>query len=566
MTNTANFKFNGQSNSRRKFLEKVGLGSLILSPAGYSSLASKAEQSKSEKILFWDPFDFGARGDGKTLDTNAIQSAIDRCSEAGGGKVYLHNGYFISGTIYLKDNVAFYIESGTILKASDDLDEFPSIPSKYASFTGELVTHKMLIYAEDKQNITICGRGTIDGNGDHWIDGPYGYPSFSVRPRIIHFRGCENIQIRDVTLFNSASWVLVPQSCRNILIDGVYVNSRPNPDIEKPRFSDAPGRNCDGFDILDCQKVRISNCFIVSGDDSIVFKSNSPDEKCADITVTNCVISSNASGIKTGTDTAGAFEDITISNCTIYDTRGDGIALLTADGARVERINISNITMRNIKGAAIAVRLGNRFTTYRQNAKINIPSLKNIIIENIQGTRISYECGCSIRGFQGNMVENIVLRNINLQFEGGGEASESYRKIPQNEKAYPSGRNFGVVPAYGFYINHARNIIFDNVRLNYLREDNRPVFICDNVEQLEIKGLKATGTSNTPELVRLVNTRDVLISDSHPPIPVKVFVNIEGKETGNIYLINNILKNVQHAVKYENETLKNLVTESGNIK
>lgn len=296
-----------------------------------------------------DPFDFGAKGDGQSIDTKAIQSAIDQCSKEGGGKVYLHNGCFVSGTIYLKSNVTLEIENGAILKASNNLDDFPITPSKYPSYTGGMVTNKMLVYAEDAKNISICGRGLIDGNGDCWKDGPYGSPSFSVRPRIIHFRACENIRVCDVTLYNSASWVQSYQSCQNVVIDGITVDSRPNKDIERPRFEDARGRNCDGLDLVDCQKVCISNCNINSGDDAICLKSFSPDEACQDITITNCIVSSNASGIKIGTETSGAFRDITVQNCVVYDTRGDALAIMTSDGARIERINMSDITVRNIK-------------------------------------------------------------------------------------------------------------------------------------------------------------------------------------------------------------------------
>jgi len=214
----------------------MGAGSLIAGTLGLGDAEpglNSGNLPKINKDAVYDPFHFGAKGDGKTLDTKAIQTAVDKCYGSGGGTVYLHNGYFISGTIYLKSNISLLIEAGTILRASNNLDDFPSIPSKYPSFTGEMVTHKMLIYAEDQKNITIHGRGTIDGNGDYWVKGPYGSPSFSIRPRIIHFRGCENIMVRDVTLYNSASWVQLYQSCRNIVIDGITVNSRENKDIEK---------------------------------------------------------------------------------------------------------------------------------------------------------------------------------------------------------------------------------------------------------------------------------------------------------------------------------------------
>jgi polygalacturonase len=169
----------------------------------------------------FDPYDFNAKGDGKTLDTEAIQATIDNCHRSGGGKVYLQGGHFRSGTIYLKDNVTLFIEAGATLQASDDLEDFPSTVSNYPSYSKELVTLKAFIFAEDVSNITIAGKGKIDGNGDHWVDGPYGSPSFSKRPRILHLRGCRNISVRDVTLANSASWVQSYQSCFNLVIDGI---------------------------------------------------------------------------------------------------------------------------------------------------------------------------------------------------------------------------------------------------------------------------------------------------------------------------------------------------------
>lgn len=455
----------------------------------------------------WDVYYTGAKGDGKTLDTKAIQSAIDKCHAAGGGKVYLHNGTFLSGTIYLKSNVILEVEAGATLRASDNVSHFPSTSSKYPSYNGEFVTHKMLIYAEDAVNIGIIGRGTLDGRGDDILE-PRLTPSFSGRPRIIHFRGCENVQIRDVKLFNSASWAQSYQLCKNMLIDGITVDNRENKFIEKPRFFNGPGRNTDGLDLVDCQQVRISNCNINSGDDAICLKSFSPDEACRDITITNCIVSSNASGIKIGTETSGTIEDITVSNCVVFDTRVDAISMMTADGATVQRITFSGITMRNIKGAAIFVRLNKRNRVYLKNAKTNEPVLKDILIENVQGTRISAEHSSSITGIPSTYVENITLRNINLTFEGGGQAEASERIIPEQETAYPNGLTFGKLPAYGFFIRRAKNVFMDNIQLRFLKEDHRPALVCEDVEDLLITGLKATSTTKTPVLVKKVNVRE----------------------------------------------------------
>lgn len=525
-------------NLKRKIMNQSGLFLLLCMFSGclYPALA------QSEGV--WDVFRFGAKGDGTTLDTRAIQAAIDQCHNEGGGKVYLHNGQFISGTIILKSHVTLYVEAGAILRASSNLDDFPIMPSKYPSYTGDMLTNKMLIYAEDARNISICGRGTIDGRGDDFIKGPYLRPSFSGRPRIIHMRGCEDIAIRDITLYNSASWVQSYQSCNKMIISGITVDSRENKDIEKPRHADAPGRNCDGLDLVDCNFVRVSDCLINSGDDAICLKSFSPGESCSNITITNCIVSSNASGIKIGTETAGIIEDITIQNCVVYDTRRDGIAIMTADGARIRRVNISNISLRNIKTSAIFIRLGTRLKPYRKNAVPAVPVLQDIVIENIQGTRISMGYGCSITGLENLPVENLILKNINLSFEGGGQIKDIDREIPENEKNYPNGEIFGVLPAYGFYIRHVRNIIMDDIQLDYTEPDHRPAIYCDDVSQLEIRNLKAMGSPQSPEVIRLNNTREVMISDSQPISRVETFVGVYGGRSENIFLRNNRIKNL----------------------
>ncbi len=509
----------------------------------------------------YDPYDYGARGDGQTMDTKAIQAAIDACHSAGGGKVYLRNGRFISGTLYLKSHVILYIETGTILKAGDNLDDFPVTSSKYPSYKGKYVTNKMLIYAEDAEDIGITGRGIIDGSGDHWAEGPYGSPSFSLRPRIIHLRGCNNVLIRDVTLRNSASWVQSYQSCTSLVIKGVTVDSRPNKDIEKPRFATVQGRNNDGLDIVDCRDVRITDCFINSGDDGICLKSLSPDETCRDIIISNCIVTTNASGIKIGTETAGGFKNIIIQNCVVYDTRIDGISLMTVDGAGMEGVTISNISMRNIKGAAVFIRLGTRNRTYRENTRVNMPFLKDILIENIQGTRISSAYGCSVTGIPGIPLENITISNVNLVFEGGGKAEDAGRNIPEMEKGYPNGTMFGNLPAYGFFIRHVKNLRLENVQLRFTEQDHRPALICEDVEGPDLTGIKAAGTMQAPELIRLVNVRDARISDCRPTTPVAVFLSVSGNRTKDIILSGNDLKNAGRRYVFDDESLKPVLKE-----
>lgn len=315
-------------------------------------------------------------------------------------------------------------------------------------------------------------------------------------------------------MYNAASWVQSYQSCRDLLITGITVDSRENKDIEKERYATVKGRNTDGLDLTDCENVRVSDCFINNGDDAICIKSFSPQGLTRNITISNCVVSSNASGIKIGTETAGIIEDITISNCVVYDTRNDALAIMTVDGARIRRINFNNITCRNIKACAIFVRLGERLRPYRKNAKLEAPALEDIIFDNIQGTGISSDHGSIIAGLASKSIKNIRLSNIQLCFDGGGPSRAPKSPLPEQNKKYPNGKMFGPLPAYGLYVRYAEHVELDRVQFTWKKTDPRPAIFCDTVQYLNIQKLRGNASPSAPELIKLHRVKNAEITQS----------------------------------------------------
>lgn len=502
----------------------------------------------------FDVWDYGATGDGITSDTRAIQAAIDACARAGGGTVCLSHGTFLSRTLHLRSHVTLRITAGAVLLGSTDVPQY---------------AERALLYAEDTEQTSIVGRGTIDHQCRRI--GADDYETIrQKRPQIIHFQNCRNVLVRHLTLKDSITWVQIYSQCDGVVIDGITVDSRMNKDLDKSRFEDSywRGRNQDGLTIEDSRNVRISNCHINSGDDALVFKSERKEGICKNITVANCVISSNASAIKFGTRSAGGFENVAITNCVIHDTRITGIALESVDGGTFDRVVISNIVMENVRSTALFIRLGNR-----ARSTPPVGSLRNVTISNVQGVGIGrYDpswssvarplnystkwdaimarcsIGCSITGLPGFPVENITLDNVRLEFAGGGRCEDAFRAVPELPDSYPISYMFETLPAYGFYIRHARNITFKNVDIGFEHPDERPAFIFEDVENLDLFGIGAQCGPKTLGLFWLKQVKGALIHGCHLRRKVTTFVRLDGDLTEGITLTGNHPRRAEKAV------------------
>ncbi|OJV84335.1 MAG: polygalacturonase [Bacteroidia bacterium 44-10] len=404
------------------------------------------------------------KNDGKSLTTEALQKALDECAVNGGGIVSLPAGTYLTGTLILRKGVTLNLEKDAMILGSQNIADYPDKGRR-----------KALIFAENTTDIGITGEGEINGSGAAFNQGN----SAPNRPTLVLFFDCKNVNVKGVKMINSAFWTFRFVRCDGVDIKDVDVEGHAN-------------WNNDGFDI-ESRNVTITNCTFDTDDDAICFKSEDPNYVVENVTVTNCKAASNCNFIKFGTASAGGFKNIQVTNCTLSKcsksllrdwpervpgvtdeiTGIAGIALEVVDGGFMENVTISDITMTDVQ-TPIFIRLGRR--------KVSDNSyLKDILIKNITAESVSYVAS-SITGVPGLRVSNVEIRDIDFKLKAGGKASDTEVEVPEVENQYPENRMFGVMlPAYGFYIRHADNILFDNINLSYMggREERHAVFADD---------------------------------------------------------------------------------------
>jgi polygalacturonase len=492
--------------------------------------------------VLYDIRDYGAKPDGQTLCTQAIQEAVDECAAGGGGVVYVPPGRFLSGTIVIKSGVTLRLDDGCTLLGTRDLAQYPSKVPAYRSYT-DTYTDKSLIYAEKAERIAITGRGVIDGQGDSF-HGPY-----KVRPYTIRFIECRDVTVEGVTIRNSPMWVQHYLACDDVRIAGVTVKSHVN-------------HNNDGIDIDSCHRVLITGCNIDSGDDAIVLKSTST-RLCKDVVVTGCVLRSTCNALKLGTESNGGFQNIVMNTCAIYDTRLAGIALEIVDGGTMDRVVVTGITMTGV-GAPIFIRLGNRARPFRDGMdKPGVGTLRNVTLSDIEATGAD-RTGCAIAGLPDANIENLTLSNIRLSFLGGGSLEEASRSIPENPDKYPEYSMFGRLPAYGFYCRHVRGLRLANVQLQLASEDKRHAVVFEDVRGATIDGLDVPHSNRAASLLRFTDVQSVSVRGCTPPAGTGLFLKLQGAVSGAVTLTGNDFSGVQAVTQVGADVPRGAVAELAN--
>lgn len=426
----------------------------------------------------FDVFDYGAKGDGKTLDQEAIQKAVDKCKGTG-GTVYLHNGTFLTGQIGLGSDMTLFIDStATVLGIqSDKQDHYPShlIETRYPNRMLE-DCQRRLIYGNHVHNLTVTGKGTIDGQGDFspWMNVKE-LGAEKDRPGIFAFVASTNITVSGLTLLDPACWTQVYIECDSLVISELTINSGTL----------TPNR--DGIDIVDCHNVLIEKCNIKSEDDGICFKSGS-EFGCKNVVVRDCVIDKlnvNAGNcFKFGTDALGCFMNFEVSGLTLKNSyQNSAIVIESMDGAVIDNLNFTDCSISNC-GQAVFMLLADRKRTV-PGRKPRIGTISNIHFKKITGSGFTQQYPSIITGIKGHQIQNVTFEDMNFTLRGG--VNITGQTVMEYDGKYPEGSKFGNTPAWAFYVRHTDEINFIHCRFETDTPDARMWLVTENVERVVVK-------------------------------------------------------------------------------
>ena len=494
---------------RRDFLKLAG-ASLASTGAGMTpgAQAQTTPMPGAGTHAVVDVRTYGARGDGASIDTPAINKAIEAANAQGGGTVHFPGGTYACYSIHLKSNVVLYLDAGaTILAATGsgyDQAE-PNTPWENYQDYGHNHWHNSLIWGEGIHDVAILGPGLIWGKG--LSRGTSEEPKAETPGngnKAIALKNCHNVILRDFSILKGGHFGILATGVDNLTIDNLKIDT-----------------DRDGMDIDCCHNVRVSNCSVNSPwDDGICPKSSFAlgyARATENLTITNCYVTgayqlgtlldgtfksqppdfkiAPTGRIKCGTESNGGFKNITISNCVFDGCRG--FALESVDGALLEDITFTGVTMRNCTNTPLFLRLGSRM---RGPAGVPVGSLKRIIISNLVSYNSASQFGGAglILGIPSHPIEDIKIHDLYMDHRGGGTREMAARQVPEMEQGYPEPYRFGEIPAGGFFIRHVSNIEMENIEIAWSQPDARPVFYLDDVKGADFFRIKTPKPLTSP--------------------------------------------------------------------
>jgi polygalacturonase len=502
---------------RRNFLRAGSLGVMGAALPAISFAAAKSKTPAGQPGVF-DVHQYGATGDGKTLDTDAVNRAIDAAATAGGGVVLFPPGTYLCFSIHLKSNVHLHLEQGATIQAADspkagettgynggtyDAAEPKTDWDAYQDY-GHNHWHNSLIWGEDLHDISITGTGLIFGKGLSFGAGRAArgdYPIYvaeqaGVGNKAIALKNCRNVLFSDFSILKGGHFGFLLTGVDNVTIDNIRIDT-----------------DRDGIDIDCCQNVRVSNCTVNSPwDDGICPKSSfalgyaraTRNVTIANNFVTGCyqlgtIIDGTfkkfpptprpygTGRIKCGTESNGGFINITITGNVFEGCLG--YALESVDGALLEDITISNTTMRDLASGPLFLRLGSRLRGPKDTTKVG--TLKRVLISNLECYNAPMRQASILSGIPGSLIEDVKLSNVYIETPGGG-AADMIQTVPTEQiDGYPEPGRFGATPSSGFFLRHMRNLEMSHVEIANSSPDARPAFYLADVNRADFFAITA---------------------------------------------------------------------------
>jgi hypothetical protein len=519
--------------SRRECLGKLALPAAAALLAGglaprEAIAAAPAKHSAGNDDLgarIYNVRTFGAKGDGSTVDTTAVQAAIDACAHDGGGTVLVPGGTFVIGTTELKSNVTLHIAAAGKLLGSADGKQYHAIDA--IPLHGDTTLNDgnwALLFAVTAKNVAIEGPGTIDGQGAQFHSPVRGTPPPSglggnKRPYHVLVYQCEDFAIRNLSLLDCAYHSVRIIESKRVHLDSIYIHNRVN------------GNN-DGFHLINAQYVTISNCIVKSQDDACAMFGS-----CQFITITNSSFSTRWSVFRFG---GGHVQNIAVSNCLLYEVDGCPFKFQGDPGSHFENISFSDIVLQNVTGP-ISISIGGHlpppddktpviaqnisFSNIHGTVTTNPPQLSEASVTSGYNPGETHSC-IVLNSVNDSVLENISFANIHLTFGGGGTAEDAARRdVPQIFGEY---FRLGPMPAYGLYARNVRGLTMQNVRFQVATPDLRPAMILDHVEDVAVNGFSVQGNADAESVLRFIDSKQALLTATRVLTPSSVFLQLEG--------------------------------------